>query len=118
MLNIQNSVEYCNYNRFKLILRIFLIGKPNYKTPSDFVIVHYAGKVEYSAEQWLMKNMDPLNDNVVALLQTSNDPFTREIWKDGKLGFFLLKKIRNDFILSYYLGNETVSYSSIFFFYT
>jgi myosin protein heavy chain len=31
-----------------------------------------------------MKNMDPLNDNVVALLQTSNDPFTREIWKDGK----------------------------------
>jgi hypothetical protein len=32
-----------------------------------------------------MKNMDPLNDNVVALLQTSSDPFTREIWKDGKL---------------------------------
>jgi myosin heavy subunit len=31
-----------------------------------------------------MKNMDPLNDNVVALLQTANDPFTREIWKDGK----------------------------------
>ena len=31
-----------------------------------------------------MKNMDPLNDNVVALLQTSNDQFTREIWKDGK----------------------------------
>ena len=28
--------------------------------------------------------MDPLNDNVVALLQTANDPFTREIWKDGK----------------------------------
>jgi myosin heavy subunit len=31
-----------------------------------------------------MKNMDPLNDNVVALLQASSDPFTREIWKDGK----------------------------------
>jgi len=60
-------------------------GKPNYKAPADFSIIHYAGKVEYSAEQWLMKNMDPLNDNVVALLQTSNDPFTREIWKDGKL---------------------------------
>lgn len=41
--------------------------------------------MEYSAEQWLMKNMDPLNDNVVALLQTASDPFTREIWKDGKL---------------------------------
>jgi len=61
------------------------IGKPNYKAPADFSIIHYAGKVEYSAEQWLMKNMDPLNDNVVALLQASNDPFTREIWKDGKL---------------------------------
>ncbi|CAF1346369.1 unnamed protein product [Adineta steineri] len=57
-------------------------GKPNYKAPADFSIIHYAGKVEYSAEQWLMKNMDPLNDNVVALLQTSSDPFTREIWKD------------------------------------
>ncbi len=32
-----------------------------------------------------MKNMDPLNDNVVALLQTSSDSFTREIWKDGEL---------------------------------
>jgi myosin protein heavy chain len=64
-------------------------GKPNYKAPADFSIIHYAGKVEYSAEQWLMKNMDPLNDNVVALLQTSNDPFTREIWKDGKMIFFV-----------------------------
>ena len=59
-------------------------GRPSYRVPTDFSIVHYAGKVEYSADQWLMKNMDPLNDNVVALLQTSSDPFTREIWKDGK----------------------------------
>jgi hypothetical protein len=28
--------------------------------------------------------MDPLNDNIVALLQSSSDQFTREIWKDGK----------------------------------
>ncbi|CAF4014453.1 unnamed protein product [Rotaria sp. Silwood2] len=60
-------------------------GKPNYKAPSDFSIMHYAGKVDYSTDQWLMKNMDPLNDNVVTLLQTSNDPFAREIWKDGNL---------------------------------
>ncbi|CAF1027431.1 unnamed protein product [Rotaria sordida] len=58
-------------------------GKPNYKTPFDFSIMHYAGKVDYSTDQWLTKNMDPLNDNVVALLQTSSDPFTREIWKDA-----------------------------------
>ncbi|CAF0851620.1 unnamed protein product [Didymodactylos carnosus] len=57
-------------------------GKPNFKSTSDFSIIHYAGKVEYSADQWLMKNMDPLNDNVVALLQTANDPFTRDLWKD------------------------------------
>ena len=67
----------------------FFSGKPNYKAPADFSIIHYAGKVEYSAEQWLMKNMDPLNDNVVALLQTSNDVFTREIWKDGERLFFV-----------------------------
>ena len=31
-----------------------------------------------------MKNMDPLNENVVALLQTSSDPFVIAIWKDGR----------------------------------
>ena len=61
------------------------LEKPNYRGLSDFSIIHYAGNVEYSADQWLMKNMDPLNDNVVSLLQASNDLFTREIWKDGKL---------------------------------
>ena len=65
-------------------------GKPNYKAPAGFSIIHYAGKVDYSADQWLMKNMDPLNDNVVALLQTANDPFTREIWKDGEIEYCFL----------------------------
>jgi myosin heavy subunit len=88
MLNIQNLVRK-NFTNLFLQNFFFVLGKPNYKTPADFGIVHYAGKVEYSADQWLMKNMDPLNDNVVALLQTSNDPFTREIWKDGKLLYFV-----------------------------
>lgn len=39
-----------------------------------------------------MKNMDPLNDNVVALLQAANDNFTREIWKDGEFVFPEAKK--------------------------
>ena len=34
---------------------------------------------------WLMKNMDPLNDNIVSLLQASTDEFVKSIWKDGKL---------------------------------
>ena len=29
-----------------------------------------------------MKNMDPLNDNVVQLLATSNDWFVATLWKD------------------------------------
>jgi myosin heavy chain 9/10/11/14 len=68
-------------------------GKPSFKSTYDFSIIHYAGKVDYSAEQWLMKNMDPLNDNIVALLQASSDSFTREIWKDGKIFFFISLKM-------------------------
>ncbi len=37
-----------------------------------------------------MKNMDPLNDNIVVQLQSSSDGFTREIWKDGQLAVFLI----------------------------
>lgn len=41
-------------------------------------------QVDYKANEWLMKNMDPLNDNVAALLHQSTDRLTAEIWKDGK----------------------------------
>ncbi|XP_053393233.1 myosin-10-like isoform X7 [Mercenaria mercenaria] len=56
--------------------------KPDFRAEADFSMIHYAGKVDYSANQWLMKNMDPLNENVVSLLQTSSDPFVAAIWKD------------------------------------
>lgn len=52
---------------------------------SDFAVMHYAGKVDYSASKWLMKNMDPLNENVVSLLQNSQDPFVVHIWKDAEI---------------------------------
>lgn len=58
---------------------------PEMRSKSDFAVIHYAGRVDYSADQWLMKNMDPLNENVVALFQNSSDPFVVSIWKDGKL---------------------------------
>jgi myosin heavy subunit len=54
------------------------------QSTADFAIVHYAGQVNYSAAQWLMKNMDPLNENIVQYLQASQDPFVCHIWKDGK----------------------------------
>ena len=41
-------------------------------------------QVDYLADQWLMKNMDPLNENVVSLLQASQDQFVVNIWKDGQ----------------------------------
>ena len=40
--------------------------------------------MNYSAAQWLMKNMDPLNENIVQYLQASQDPFVTHIWKDGE----------------------------------
>uniref|UniRef100_A0A0N5A3F0 Myosin motor domain-containing protein n=1 Tax=Parastrongyloides trichosuri TaxID=131310 RepID=A0A0N5A3F0_PARTI len=60
----------------------FLI--PEMRAKSDFAIIHYAGRVDYSADQWLMKNMDPLNENVVNLMQVSNDAFVAGIWKDAE----------------------------------
>ncbi|KAK6102849.1 Myosin head (motor domain) family protein [Brugia pahangi] len=57
---------------------------PEFRTKSDFAIVHYAGRVDYSADQWLMKNMDPLNDSVVFLLQNSGDQLVAEMWKNAE----------------------------------
>ncbi|KOB69519.1 Myosin heavy chain, non-muscle [Operophtera brumata] len=59
--------------------------KTDFRGIADFAIIHYAGKVDYSAEKWLMKNMDPLNENVVSLLQSSQDPFVCHIWKDAEI---------------------------------
>ncbi|XP_068177736.1 myosin-10 isoform X1 [Antennarius striatus] len=52
------------------------------KDKADFCIIHYAGRVDYKADEWLMKNMDPLNDNVATLLHQSTDKFVGELWKD------------------------------------
>ncbi|KAM4579626.1 uncharacterized protein myh14 isoform 7-T7 [Odontesthes bonariensis] len=49
---------------------------------ADFSIIHYAGKVDYKAFDWLVKNMDPLNDNVASLLHQSSDHFVSELWKE------------------------------------
>lgn len=59
--------------------------KSDFKSTADFSITHYAGKVDYSANQWLMKNMDPLNENVVQLLQNSSDSIVLQIWKDAEI---------------------------------
>nr|NVI80010.1 zipper [Cucujiformia] len=58
--------------------------KSDFRGVADFSIIHYAGKVDYCANQWLMKNMDPQNENVVSLFQSSQDPFVVHIWKDAE----------------------------------
>ncbi|XP_057201341.1 myosin-11 isoform X2 [Triplophysa rosa] len=58
-------------------------SKPkNLKEKTFFTVQHYAGKVDYNATAWLTKNMDPLNDNVTALLSNSSSAFVQEIWRD------------------------------------
>uniref|UniRef100_A0A672P6Q2 Myosin-10-like n=1 Tax=Sinocyclocheilus grahami TaxID=75366 RepID=A0A672P6Q2_SINGR len=52
------------------------------KEEADFSVLHYAGKVDYKADEWLIKNMDPLNDNVASLLHQSSDPFISELWRE------------------------------------
>ncbi|XP_026804698.1 myosin heavy chain, non-muscle isoform X4 [Rhopalosiphum maidis] len=59
--------------------------KTDFRGVADFSIIHYAGKVDYSAHKWLMKNMDPLNENIVQLLQSSQDSFVTHIWKDAEI---------------------------------
>ncbi|GAA6086710.1 myosin-11a isoform X3 [Tachysurus ichikawai] len=52
------------------------------KDKTVFSVLHYAGRVDYNAVAWLTKNMDPLNDNVTALLNNSSSTFVQDLWKD------------------------------------
>ncbi|XP_076871423.1 myosin-11a isoform X2 [Brachyhypopomus gauderio] len=53
------------------------------KDKTEFSVLHYAGRVDYNAVAWLTKNMDPLNDNVTALLNNSSSIFVQDLWKDA-----------------------------------
>lgn len=57
-------------------------SKPDFRNDSDFCVLHYAGYVEYKAHNWLLKNMDPLNENITMLLSSSSDWFTALLFKD------------------------------------
>ncbi|CAN9505033.1 unnamed protein product [Ophioblennius macclurei] len=58
-------------------------SKPKqHKDKLMFSVLHYAGKVDYNAANWLTKNMDPLNDNVTALLNNSSSAFIQDLWKE------------------------------------
>lgn len=47
-----------------------------------FVLTHYAAEVEYTTEDWLEKNKDPLNDSITRLLASSSDDHVRNLFSD------------------------------------
>nr|AAC47238.1 non-muscle myosin heavy chain II [Caenorhabditis elegans] len=55
---------------------------PEIRSRSDFAVVHYAGRVDYQSEGWRVKNMDPLNENVIDVLKTSKESLIVDMWKD------------------------------------
>lgn len=67
--------EHGKHQKFKV---------PEFRSEAHFTVIHYAGKVDYNCNQWLMKNMDPLNDNIISLLQNSSDNFVGLLWKDSE----------------------------------
>ena len=67
--------------------------KHDHQSNTHFTIIHYAGEVDYSADGWLAKNRDLLNDSVVNLLAESTDPIVAALWKDQGKSSHLLYSI-------------------------
>eukprot|EP00040_Diaphanoeca_grandis_P003989 m.26625 g.26625 ORF g.26625 m.26625 type:complete len:1353 (+) comp15482_c0_seq1:117-4175(+) len=57
--------------------------KKTLRMKGDFAIKHYAGQVHYDAHEWLVKNKDPLNDNVVGLFKESSFGFMKTLWNQA-----------------------------------
>lgn len=47
-----------------------------------FILTHYAAEVEYTTDNWLEKNKDPLNDNLTRLLAASSDKHIANLFSD------------------------------------
>ncbi|KAJ5759946.1 hypothetical protein N7520_007102 [Penicillium odoratum] len=58
---------------------------PKYRSSrlsQGFVLTHYAAEVEYSTQDWLEKNKDPMNDNITRLLASSDYPHVADLFAD------------------------------------
>ena len=66
-----------------------IFKKPPRSNEYQFNIKHYAGVVTYNSSQWIQKNSDPLNENIVELLKASSDPFVKSLWQDGECEGFI-----------------------------
>ncbi|XP_015255671.1 PREDICTED: myosin-9-like [Cyprinodon variegatus] len=47
-----------------------------------FEVISSLFQVDYKANEWLMKNMDPLNECVATLLNQSTDKLIADLWRD------------------------------------
>ncbi|KIJ56408.1 hypothetical protein M422DRAFT_150276 [Sphaerobolus stellatus SS14] len=47
-----------------------------------FIVQHYAGQVEYRTDGWLMKNKDPLNDNLTRVLSVSSERYISTLFAE------------------------------------
>lgn len=54
--------------------------RPGVPAP-DFSLGHYAGAVGYNISNWLEKNKDPINENVVTLLSESKEHLVKELFQ-------------------------------------
>jgi len=55
--------------------------KPSRVRNNEFILTHYAADVEYSTEEWLSKNKDPLNDNIITLIVGSSDAYFASLFE-------------------------------------
>ncbi|KAJ5104936.1 Myosin tail [Penicillium alfredii] len=58
---------------------------PKYRSArlsQGFVLTHYAAEVEYTTNDWLEKNKDPLNDNITRLLAASQERHVANLFAD------------------------------------
>lgn len=52
--------------------------------PNIFNIKHYAGTVPYNTDNWLMKNVDPMNDDCATTLYNSKSKYMQYLFRDAK----------------------------------
>ncbi len=50
----------------------------------SFVVKHYAGDVTYNTRQWLVKNVDPLNDDCRACMQKAGNDFVKKMFSTAE----------------------------------
>lgn len=52
------------------------------KLDNCFILKHYAGDVEYNVTDWLSKNKDPLNENLLQVLNDCANPLVSQFFAD------------------------------------